>query len=195
MIKQEDPKDEEIRDEEEAEIVIDETDEENYTDKIKKLQQKLKACSEEKQEYLEGWQRAKADYVNFKRETEDQRKEIIKYAQHDLLFDLIQVVDSFDLAFAHKDTWQSLPENWRQGVEYIHSQLLSVFKNYGLEEDNPLGQKFNPEKHESVGVIDTKKKEEENIILEVVKKGYILNGKAIRPAGVKVGTLKGQPEN
>lgn len=157
------------------------------TNKIKKLKQELKSCQTEKTEYLAGWQRAKADYLNLKKEEESKRAEIGRYAKADLLNDLIRLADSFEMAFANQTAWQGLPENWRKGVEYIHEQLLVVFRDHGLEELNPLGEAFDPARDQSLEVIPTDQKSEDGKILAVVKKGYRLNGRVIRPAQVKIG--------
>lgn len=181
--------DENIEDESE-DVVMDEDDSATPVDKIKKLRSELKTCQKEKQEYLTGWQRAKADYLNLKKDEETRRSEINKFAKADVLNDLIRLADSFEMAFANKEAWENVPENWRKGVEYIHSQLLIVFRDHGLEEINPLGEIFDPSRDESIGFIETEKEEDENKIIEVVKKGYKLNNKVIRPAQVKIGHLK-----
>ncbi len=159
-------------------------------EKIKKLKKELKECQAEKAEYLAGWQRAKADYLNLKKDETEKRESLSRYAKADVLNDLINLADSFDLAFANKEAWESVPENWRKGVEYIHSQLLVVFRDHGLEELNPLGESFDPARDESIGIIPTQNKKDDDKVLEVVKKGYRLNEKVIRAAQVKIGQLE-----
>jgi len=171
-------------------IIIEADDSSSPVDKLKKLRQELKETQKEKQEYLAGWQRAKADYLNYKKEEESRRGEVNKFAKADILNDLIRLADSFDMAFANKSAWENVPENWRKGVEYIHSQLLVVFRDHGLEEIDPQSEIFDPARDESIGVIKVDKSEEDNKIIEVVKKGYRLNGRIIRPAQVKVGSYQ-----
>src|SRR5680860_242763 len=109
----------------ENDIVVDEEeDASSLIEKIKKLKAKLKFSQKERQEYLTGWQRSKADYLNLKKEEEARRSEINKYAKADVLNDLISLADSFEMAFADKVAWANVSENWRKGVEYIHSCLL-----------------------------------------------------------------------
>jgi len=190
------PKKDEVADDisftDEADIVSEEDEEgiSGLQSKLKKLRQELKACQAEKQEYLAGWQRSKADYLNLKREEETKRAETSKYAKADVLNDLIQLADSFTMAFANKEAWASVPENWRKGVEYIHSQLLVVFRDHGLAELDPLGQIFDPATSESVGEIETDKKNDDDKVLEVIKKGYRLGDRVIRPAQVRIGQFK-----
>lgn len=163
-------------------------------DKFKKLQAELKACDEERREYLAGWQRAKADYINLKKDLDKERGDYGRLARESVLHELLPLADSFELAFANKTAWQEAPANWRQGVEYIYQQLQSIFQHYGLEIIDPLHQPFNPEQHESLGFI-AGEETDEGRVLEVLKKGYILGGKVLRPAQVKVGEVKGNPKS
>ncbi len=155
--------------------------------KFKKLRQDYKECQSERAEYLAGWQRARADYLNLKKETEKAKEDWIKFAKADLLFDLISLADNFEMAFANKEAWQTAPENWRQGIEYIYNQLQVLLSNNGLLVINRLGEVFDPSQEEAIANSPTSS-EQVGRVLEVVKKGYILNGKVLRPAQVKVGT-------
>ena len=154
---------------------------------IKELQEKLKVCLKERQEYLEGWQRSKADFINARRDEEKARLEFRKFVNESLLFQILPVLDSFEIAFSNKAAWEETPKEWRNGVEYIHAQLKKVFEDNGFSETRPLGEKFNPALHESVEVVETKERGKDGIILEIVQSGYVLHGKIIRPARVKVG--------
>lgn len=175
-------------------IVFEETEEgrkEAYPiDKIKKLQKQLKACLSEKQEYLDGWQRAKADLVNFRKDEDSRRVENSRLATEGVLLDLLPVLDSFDMAFGNTEVWERVEETWRKGIEHIHAQLLSTLKQHGIEPFNPIGKRFDPTRHDSVESVATEKKSEDNTITEVLQRGYELNGKIIRPARVKIAILK-----
>lgn len=168
-------------------IVIENTDESVYADTIKKLRKKLKKCMEEKREYLDGWQRSKADFMNAKKKEEKLREELISFAKESLMLDLLSSIDNFDMAYADKNAWESVDKNWRIGIEYIHSQLLKTLGKHGLEQFDPIGEQFDPARHDSVELVVTDKKDDDHKVLEVMQKGYVLNGKVIRPAKVKVG--------
>lgn len=157
------------------------------TESLKKLRDKLRVCRQERQEYLDASQRLRADYVNLKRESETARAELTKFANEGLLLETISVLDSFEQAFSHQDSWAGVPEVWRKGVEQIHSKLEVVLKKHGIEVIEPLNQAFDPTEAQAVGTIDTDKDEDDNMVLEVVQKGYRLHGKVIRPASVRVG--------
>lgn len=156
-------------------------------DTIKDLREKLKKALAEKQEYLEGWQRIKADFVNARKREEESRSDIVKFANENLIFELLPALDSFTMAFANKDAWEKVDKNWRQGVEYIYAQLMGALEHTGLSEFDPKGETFDPTRHASIGSEPVANQSEDHKIITVIQKGYMLNGKIIRPAQVKVG--------
>jgi len=166
--------------------------EEFVENKIKKIKESLKKCESEKKEYLDGWQRSKAELINFKKEIESSKKGLILFANENLISEIIPVLDSFDMAFKNKEHLEKVDETWKKGMEYIYTQLITILKSSGLEIIDPLGQKFNPTLHHLEGTIDTNENKEDDIVLEVLRRGYNLNGKNIRPANVKIGRFKGQ---
>jgi len=177
----------------EEEIIL-EDEGEGLEDKLKKLREKLKKCEAEKQEYLAGWQRAKADFINARKEEEESRKEFIKYCNIGLALQFLEIADSFDRLMADKENWQKMEENWRKGVENIYIQLMDILKDEGIEPIESVGHRFNPEEHESVGEVEVDSEEKEGIIREVIRKGYKMRDKIIRPSQVKVGKYKAQGE-
>lgn len=177
--------------EEVIEEFVPEEEESNPAGVIRKLRERIKKLEAEKQEYLNGWQRAKADFVNFKKQTEDDRAQIIKFASKDLLEEVLPVLESFDMAMANKEAWEKVDKNWRAGVEYIAKQLHTVLTNNGITEINPIGQSFDLTKHEAVAFKPVEKKEDDHTVLAVIKKGYTLHGNVITPAKVEVGEYKG----
>lgn len=169
-------------------IVIEE-DEENASpkDALKKLREKLKVAVEEKQKYLDGWQRDKADFINSRKRDEEDKRQLLTFAEANLITELIPALDAFDMAMANKEAWEKADKNWRTGVEYIYSQISGVLESHGLKKINPKGELFDPNHHHSVAVIETGRKDEDGKILEVSGYGYTLNGKVIREPQVKVG--------
>ena len=173
--------------EEESDIELDTVDlddsvvaEEHAHDKVLKLKEKLRLAEEKAKEYLDGWQRAQADFVNLRKRDEEAKIEFLKFAKTDLIEQMAPVLDSLELSLPHGN----------KELEVIYKQLLSVLKSNGLAEDQPLGEIFDPRRHESIGTIDIEKQAEDHKILEVVQKGYILQGKIIRPAKVRIGEYK-----
>ncbi|MCR4279248.1 MAG: nucleotide exchange factor GrpE [Candidatus Zambryskibacteria bacterium] len=167
------------------EIVEEELDdsvvaEEHAGDAIAKLKGKLKEAEGKAKEYLDGWQRSQADFTNIRKRDEEAKVEFLKFANADLVSQLLPVLDSLELSLPHGN----------KELEVIYKQLLSVLKSNGFEESNPVGERFDPRLHESIGTIPTDKSEDDHKILEVVQKGYILQGKIIRPAKVRIGEFK-----
>lgn len=156
---------------------------------IEELQEVIKKLEEEKESYLEGWKRAKADLLQYKKEIEAKIQEFIKYANEELMIDLISVLDSLDIAINNLDE-NNKESPLGKGYLLIQSQILTTLKKHGLEVINPEGEKFNPNFHEAIMTESCKKENcdqnDDNTIIEVLAKGYLLNGKLIRPAKVKV---------
>lgn len=163
-----------------------EEDLENSTLVMKKLREKLKTCEKEKKEYLDGWQRMRADFANIKRDEETRRGEMIKFASEGLVDDLLPVLDSFSMAFGNKEAWEKVDSNWRKGVEYIYAQMYSVLESRGLTEIGKLGELVDPRTHVAVEEVPTILEKDINTVSEVIQKGYRLHNKVIRPAKVKV---------
>jgi|SRR6185312_3944728 len=151
--------------------------EEAQGETIKKLREKLKEAEQKARENMDGWQRAQADFVNVRKRDEEAKREFLKFANAGLIVELLPIIDGLSLAVAHGD----------KGVEAIYNLLLKTLKQNGLEESNPVGEIFDPNFHEAVGMIKTDKHDDDHKILEVLQKGYILSGKSIRPAKVRIG--------
>jgi len=154
--------------------------------KLKKLKKELAQVKAEKLEVLTDLQKAKADFINMRKRDEEGNREFVKYAKEGVIADIIPVLDSFDMAFSNKESWESVSKEWRVGVEYIYNQLLSVLTNNGVTELNPMGEEFNPNLHDALEMVSTEDSKDDNKIIAVVQKGYKIGDKIIRPAKVKV---------
>jgi molecular chaperone GrpE len=159
---------------------------------IKKLREKLKIAVEEKQKYLENWQRDKADFVNARKRDEDDRVQIIKFAKEDAISELIPVVDAFDLAMGQKEAWEALPKDWRTGMESISSQIGAILTQNGVLKIYPIGEPFDPKNHEAIATVTVDKKEQDHTVIDVLQSGFSIHGKVIRPAKVRVGEYKNE---
>ncbi len=156
------------------EITIEEEDL-DLIKKLEKIQAKLKKCKKEKEEYLIGWQRAKADFINARKEEDKKREEFAKFSNQFLITDLLSVLDSFELALKNEK---------EANLSAIQGLIKNILQKHGLEEIKALGQVFDPQFHEAVEEIESKK--ESGIIIEEAQKGYTLHGKVIRATRVKI---------
>ncbi|MCE9644208.1 nucleotide exchange factor GrpE [Candidatus Parcubacteria bacterium] len=155
-------------------------------EQMKKLREKLATCVAEKQEYLDGWQRIKAEFANSKKLEKEEKERFIKFAEENLLEELIPVLDSFDMATANSASWEALPPEWRKGMEYVRSQLLGILESHGLKALDPKGKPFDPREHAAVAEVPAENGEGDHTVAQVLQRGYTLNGKVLRPAQVKV---------
>ncbi|MDD3662613.1 MAG: nucleotide exchange factor GrpE [Candidatus Pacebacteria bacterium] len=155
-------------------------------DKIKKIKNDLKLCQKEKEEYLIGWQRAKADYINLQKEIEQIRLNSSVLVKENLILNLLPALDSFEMAFANKDSWEKVDKEWRLGVEYIHQQLMTGINNFGISKINELNVPFDPQIHHSVKMVKTNEKENNHLIASISQVGYKIGDRIIRPASVDV---------
>lgn len=163
----------------------------NPEDKVLKLKEELKQCKEEKQEYLDGWQRSKADFVNLKKRSAEEILELRERFAEGFISDLLPVLDSFDMAFKNKEAWESAPEQWRKGIEYIHSQILNLLENNNVKIIDPLNKDFDPNEHHSSANVKVDDESQDHKVIDVILKGYKLKDRVLRPAHVKVGTFEG----
>lgn len=154
-------------------------------DKIRSLRNQIQTLTQERNEYLTGWQKAKADYINFKNEQDRLKSEMKGYIQSQCVDDLMPVLDSFEMAMKG-EAWQNVDANWRIGVEYIFQQLQTVLKNYGVDEIKEVGIAFDPRLHEPVEIVDAENGEKSDQIQSIIQKGYKMGETIIRPAKVKV---------
>ncbi|MEI8143345.1 MAG: nucleotide exchange factor GrpE [Candidatus Berkelbacteria bacterium] len=134
-------------------------------------------------ELTAGWQRAQADFANFKRQAEMDRAKTIKFANLDLIMSLLPVLDNFQLAAKHVPE-NLANDNWVIGVRQIEKQLETVLAEEGLQKIESLGQQFDHNLHEAVEHIPSEKPEGE--IVEEISAGYRYNDIIVRPAKVKV---------
>lgn len=148
--------------------------------KFQKLKEELNKCEAERKEYLDGWQRAKADYINYRKEEERRFEDMAQFLTAGFMQELLPVLDSFDLALDHK-----FPKDVEKGVLLIRSQFEDILKKRGLNKiEVKEGDEFSPEKHESLGEIESDVPEGK--VAEVAQCGYLFSGKVLRPARVKI---------
>lgn len=153
---------------------------------IETLKADLAKALSERDEYLNGWQRTKADFANAKKRMDETMTEYRTMANEGLIEELLPVLQSFEMAFGNKEAWEKADKNWRAGVEYIYTQLKSVIEQNGLTEIQAVGKVFDPSIHEAVRYEPGTQGVKEGTILSVVEKGYTLGGKLIKPAKVVV---------
>ncbi len=129
------------------------------------------------------YMRLAADFQNFKRRTEKEKSDIYQFANEKIALDVIEVIDNFERALEHAE--ECADRNFAEGVEKIYKQLLGVLEKNSIEQIKAEGEAFDPNFHNAVM---TKAEEgvESGIVINDMQKGYMLNGKVIRPSMVIV---------
>ncbi len=151
---------------------------------LDEINKKLEECIRQKEEYLDGWKRERAGFLNYKKEEMERLGGLMKYANEELILKFLPILDNFHIAE------KEIPNETRkdkcvEGLLNIRTQIGDFLKSQGIEEIKSVGEKFDPNFMEAVEEIEAKDKEK-GIVLEEVKKGYTLQGKIIRPVRVKV---------
>ena len=157
---------------------------------LKKFRADLKIAKKEKEEYLTGWQKERADFANYKKQEEDRKTMLSESMRERILSRFLTVIDSFNMAFANKEAWEKVEPGWRKGVEYIYAQMNNVFEEYGVKPIGEVGDVFDPNIHESIEMVETDKKEDDHKLANVIQKGYKLGERVLRPARVNVFEFK-----
>ncbi len=135
-------------------------------------------------EYLDGWKRAKADYLNLKKQTEKEKQDLVDFANAGLLVQLLPLYDHFKRALSAIPSKERTTD-WEKGVEAIFREFQGILKNLGVEEIPSVGEKFDPEKHHAVGR-EKREGAKPDTILTETRTGFTLKGKVLGPAQVIV---------
>ena len=160
-------------------------------DKIKKLRDDLKATQAEKADYLQNWQKERADFINYKKGEDERKKQTLDFAREQFTEELLPVLDAYDMMSASKESWEKVDKAWRQGVEYIHQQLLKVLADNGIDEISPKpGDAPDSNLHDLIDTVETEDAAQDHTIASVMQKGYMMGTRIVRPARVKVYQLK-----
>ena len=152
------------------------------TDDPAHLKELLAEAERKSQSYMQSWQRAAADYQNFKRRVEDERSEVARLANAALVINLLPLLDDMERALKNVDAHLA-SLTWVDGIRLIYRKLEALLEQFGVTEIEADGQTFDPAVHEAVSQAPG----EENKVVAVVQRGYRLGDRVIRPAMVIVG--------
>jgi molecular chaperone GrpE len=152
-------------------------------------QDELKALQLKCEEYLNGWKRERADFLNYKKEEMERIGSLVKYANEELILKILPILDNIYLAETHvPDELKS--NGWIEGFTQIKNQLCDFLQKEGIEPIKAVGEKFDPNTMEAVGAASQSEAslapEGRETVSEEVQRGYTLHGKLIRPARVKI---------
>ena len=149
----------------------------------------LVKAREDASKYMANWQRAEADFQNYKRRTEQEREELRRFGNVSLIINLLPIIDDFERAFGSLDG-HLVGLSWFDGIYLIYRKLNQLLENAGVRPIEAEGQPFDPRFHEAVAHVDG----EEGKVLSEVQRGYKLHDRVLRPAMVVVGKGKAETE-
>lgn len=148
------------------------------------MSQKIEAIQAQANEYLAGWQRARAEFANYKKRVEREMKDSHSSAAGNVLKDILPAIDDFERAMSH------IPENlqgdpWVGGVGMILRKFNKMLDDYDVTVIDPTGELFDPNRHEAIGT-EASDEVEAGHVTATMQKGYVLGDRVLRPALVKV---------
>lgn len=150
--------------------------------KLKKLREELVEVKKERQEYLDGWQRAKADVINARKDAVLQADTIASRKVETLVEDILPALDSFDMA-SQSEAWAQIDDGWRSGMEQVQNQLLEALRRNGFERFGKVGEQYDPHMHDAVQELDDVAGDPGSIV-RILRYGYRAGERVIRPAQV-----------
>jgi molecular chaperone GrpE len=149
------------------------------------LEQRLRQAEQTAQENRDAWLRAKAECDNIRKRAQADVANAHKFALENFSAELLAVKDSLEAALA---TENASVESLKSGAELTLKQLRSVFDKFNVAEINPVGEKFDPHRHQAISMVESDA--DPNTVVQVLQKGYLLHDRVIRPALVTVAKPK-----
>jgi len=147
------------------------------------IKKALAEAEKKTEEYLANWQRAQADFINYKRRNEQERQDFSRFANAELMLSLLPALDDLERALNSVPPAKSAKHSWLEGIRLVERKFKSSLEARGLTPIKALGEPFDPNFHEAV----RQDKGKEGIVIEEFQKGYMLGDRVLRPAKVVVG--------
>ncbi len=157
---------------------------EGVQDDIADLRKELEEIRRKSEEYLDGWQRARAEFANFKKRVEHERQQAHQTAAGNIIRRYLEIIDDLERALKNKPT-EGQGAEWAGGIELIYRKLLATLEAEGVKEMQAQGQLFDPNLHEAISHEENPDHKSGQII-EVVQSGYMLGDRVLQPAKVRV---------
>ena len=151
---------------------------------LEDLQVELEEALAKGEEYLDGWQRARAEFANYKKRVEREQAQIYQTTTGNIIKRYLEIIDDLDLALKNRPQ-DGDGASWANGIEIIYRKLLTILENEGVTPMETEGEFFDPNLHEAI-TSEPNDDYESGQIIEVVKQGYLLGERVLRPAVVRV---------
>ena len=167
-----------------VEVIEDMAEELEVVEEEARLQAELDEARAKADEYLDGWQRARAEFANYKKRVEREQSQIYQSTRGNIIKRYLDIVDDLDLALKNRPE-DGEGASWAKGIDLIYRKLLTILENEGVVPMEADGQLFDPNLHEAI-TSEPNDEYESGQIIEVVKQGYLLGDRVLRPAVVRV---------
>lgn len=153
-------------------------------DEMLRLEEEINALTNQNKALEEKVKLAQAELINYRKRKDDEVESLLKYANSGLITDILPIIDNFDRAINQENISEEL-KKYFVGFKMIRDNLNEVLKKYGVEEINRVGEVFDPNLEQAL-LVENNPSIDDDIILEVLLKGYKLKDRVIRPASVKI---------
>lgn len=150
-----------------------------------KLEEEINTLMDQNKGLEEKVKLAQAELINYRRRKDEETESLLKYANQGLITELLTIIDNFDRAMDNQSEVSEEVKKYKVGFKMIHNNLNDILKKYGVEEINRVGQVFDPNLEQAL-LVENDPSKEDDIVLEVLLKGYKLKDRVIRPASVKI---------
>ena len=149
-----------------------------------KLEDEIRTLTDENKTLQEKVKLAQADLINYRKRKDEETANTLKYSNQDIIKDLLNVLDNLERALKNKDVSDEL-KKYLSGFEMIYENMKTILNNYGVTEINRVGEVFDPNQEQAL-MTECQEDKDDDIVLEVLLKGYKLKDRVIRPASVKI---------
>ncbi len=168
----------------EESILEDQAAEPELEEQVTVLKTALEEMDKKAEEYLDGWQRARAEFANYKKRVLRENMDIHQVSRGEVIKLYLDIADDLDRALQERpETGDG--ETWAEGIEIIFQKLRARLESEGIKPMNPMGEEFDPNIHEAL-MKEESEEFESGQIIEVIQEGYWIGDKVLRPALVRV---------
>jgi len=151
---------------------------------VQALQNDLQQARAKADEYLDGWQRARAEFANYKKRVDRERDQVQQNASGNIIKRYLDILDDLDRALKNRPQ-SGDGVSWAEGIELIYRKFLAILESEGVKVIDAEGKVFDPNLHEAISQEDSPE-HESGTVIEMLQKGYTLGDRVLRPARVRV---------
>ena len=173
-----------IEDQEQEQLEVETAIEDLDIDEVEILKNEIEILQQKSEEYLDGWQRERAEFANYKKRMERERQQLQDNIAGNIIRKYLEILDDLELALQNQPA-DGNGASWAEGIELVYRKFLSALEAEGVLPMEVAGQQFDPNLHEAISQ-EPNEEMESGQIIEVVRNGYLIGERVLRPATVRV---------